>query len=237
MRKKITLLAATIWILSVSAHGLADRPPGNGAAVGKGGFMLNVIAYEKCPAGAFVDSNRHHIAVQANYAGNGADKTSKTNKIFLKSGDFSVADGNACDDGARFYLPVTDANCSNCGDPAIEPVFTEYEVYARVVGKPNSQATVTSCVEYFDTDTGELESLCSVGENNVYVGLRQTGGGKLQNKWDNVSAELLTVCIDTSGDSVCDERIGLFDSFGEDYWWSWDTSGRPHVQLVFVPVG
>jgi hypothetical protein len=40
------------------------------------------------------------------------------------------------------------------------------------------------------------------------------------------------VCVDTSGDGVCDERIGLFDSRGRDYWWSFDNSGRPHVQLV-----
>lgn len=64
----------------------------------------------------------------------------------------------------------------------------------------------------------------------------QTGGGKVENKWDNVSTQLLTVCVDTSGDGVCNERIGLFDSFGQDYWWNRDTSGRPHIQLVFVPV-
>lgn len=235
MKKEIRLLVLTCIGLSICSVGHADRPPGNGAAVGKGGFLLNVIAFDQCPAGDFMDSNRHMIAVQANYTGNGTDKSSKMNKIFLKAGDFSVADGNACDDGARFYLPV-EGNCSNCGDPAVEPTFTAYEVYARVVGKPGGQATVTSCLEYLNTETNELESLCSVGGGNVYVGLRQTGGGKMQNKWDNVSTELLTVCIDTDGNQTCDQRVGLFDAFGQDYWWNWDTSGRPHVQLVFVPV-
>ena len=217
--------------------GLADsRLPGNGAAVGKGGFMLNVIAYEKCPAGEFLDSNRHQIAVQADYTGTGTDRSSKTNKIFLKAGDFRVIDGNACDGGAEFYLPVQ-GNCPDCGDPMTEPEFTLYEVYARVVGKPGGSVAVTSCLEYFSTETEQLESLCSVGTDSVYVGLRETGGGKLQNKWYNVSKQLLTVCVDTSGDGICDERVGLFDVFGEDYWWSWDTSGRPHVQLVFVPAG
>ncbi len=53
-----------------------------------------------------------------------------------------------------------------------------------------------------------------------------------------MSAELLTVCVDTIDDdiTICDDRIGLFDSAGEDYWWNWDTEGRPHVQLVFFPV-
>lgn len=233
------LQVSTIAVLGLLTSGFAlagNRPPGNGAKVGNGGYLLNIIAFDQCPAGDFLDSNRHQIAVQADYTGNGTDKTSKTNKIFLKAGDFRVLDGNACDDGAQFYLPVDENNCSNCGDPSITPTFTEYEVYARVVGQPNSSVTVTSCVEFLNTDTNELESLCSVGADNIYVGLRQTGGGKLQNKWDNVSTQLLTVCVDTSGDGVCDERVGLFDSFGQDYWWNWDTSGRPHVQLVFVPV-
>lgn len=236
MQREIGLIAVTVLGLFSLSVGLAARPPGNGAAVGKNGYLLNVIAFDQCPAGDFLDSNRHQIAVQADYTGNGTDKSSKTNKIFLKAGDFRVADGNACDDGARFYLPLAD-NCSNCGDPSIDPVFTTYEVYARVVGKPGGEVTVTSCLEYFNTETNEYESLCSVGEDNIYVGVRETGGGKIQNKWDNVSSELLTVCIDTSGDGVCDQRVGLFDAFGEDYWWNWDTSGRPHVQLVFVPVG
>ncbi len=157
---------------------------GNGAKVGKDGYLLNVIAFDKCPGGDFVNSNRHQIAVQANYTGNGNDKTAKVNKIFLKEGDgFWVQDGNACDNGANFFLPITDANCSNCGDPALEPTFTEYEVNARLVGKPGGKVEVTSC-----------------------------------------------------GDGICDTRIGLFNSFGEDYWWNWNTQGRPHVTLVFVPV-
>ena len=203
--------------------------------------MLNVIAFDKCPNGDFVNSNRHQIAVQANYTGNGNDKTAKVNKIFLKEGDgFWVQDGNACDNGANFFLPITDANCSNCGDPALEPTFTEYEVNARLVGKPGGKVEVTSCVEVIMIDpiTGEetAESLCSVGADNIWVKTRIVGNGKVQSKWENVSKELLTVCVDTVDDGICDTRIGLFNSFGEDYWWNWNTQGRPHVQLVFVPV-
>ena len=85
-----------------------------------------------------------------------------------------------------------------------------------------------------------FESLCSVGTENIWVGTRTTGGGsgKTQNRWENVSAQLLTVCIDTAidVDLECDDRVGLFDAAGVDYWWNWDTQGRPHVQLVFFPV-
>lgn len=238
VRKARHLLTLCALVLAAAASAQSN---GNGAKVGSGGFMLNVIAFDNCPEGDFLNSNRHQIAVQASFTGNGTDKTAKVNKIFLKAGDdFWVQDGNACDDGANFYLPITELNCGADCDLAA-PTFTQYEVRARLVGQPGGGVEVTSCVEEsaddsIITDDNELsESLCSVG-SNVWVSTRQVGNGKEQNKFENVSAELLTVCIDLDGNSTCDERIGLFDPKGQDYWWNWDTSGRPHVQLVFVPV-
>ena len=228
--------------IAVVAGSASAQQGNNGAKVGKMGFILNVNAFARCPDGEFVDSNRHMIAVQADFTGVATDKASKVNKIFLRSdAEFSVKDGNACDQtGAYFHLPITSDNCIDCGDPSATPTFTAYEVRARVLGNPNSRVTVTSCTEMLMIDpiTGleTLTSLCSVGEENVWVGTRTVGSGKTQNRWENVSTELLTVCVDTSGDGVCDERIGLFDSRGEDYWWNWDTAGRPHVQLVFLPI-
>jgi hypothetical protein len=241
MRRLSTSLTIVMALTAAcAASGALAQSNGDGAQVGKWGYLVNVNAFDNCPAGDFLDSNRRQIAVQANYTGNAADKTTKINKIFLRSGtDFWVQDGNACDStGAYFYLPITAANCSNCGDPSVTPTFTEYEVRARILGKPHSSVTVTSCVEWL-VDGMTPETLCSVGSGNVWVGTRTTGGGKVQNSWDNVSTELLTVCIDTipdDGITACDTRVGLFDPRGQDYWWNWDTTGRPHVQLVFFPV-
>ncbi|MGD8746055.1 MAG: hypothetical protein PVI02_06880, partial [Gammaproteobacteria bacterium] len=220
MEKRITIAA----IAAILAAGVASAEPngnGNGAAVGKGGFLLNVHAYDQCPGGDFLDSNRRQIAVQNGAAGNGADKTVKINKIFLQPGeDFWVQDGNACDDGANFYLPITAENCSNCGieegDP-VDPTFTQYEVRARVLGQPGGSVNVTSCVEeaaddaIVVDDNTDSEILCSVGEGNIWVQTRTVGNGKEQNKWENVSTQLLTVCVDTDGDMACDDRLGLFD--------------------------
>ena len=227
MEKRITIAA----IAAILAAGVASAEPngnGNGAAVGKGGFLLNVHAYDQCPGGDFLDSNRRQIAVQNGAAGNGADKTVKINKIFLQPGeDFWVQDGNACDDGANFYLPITAENCSNCGieegDP-VDPTFTQYEVRARVLGQPGGSVNVTSCVEeaaddaIVVDDNTDSEILCSVGEGNIWVQTRTVGNGKEQNKWENVSTQLLTVCVDTDGDMACDDRLGLFDPAGEGYW-------------------
>ncbi len=97
-----------------------------------------------------------------------------------------------------------------------------------MLGKPAGAATIAGCVEMQQVDpVTQVETpaaLCSVGQNEIWVG---TG-----REWQNVSRQLLTVCVDTSGDAVCDQRVGLFDSRGRDYWWSLDNAGRPHVQLV-----
>ena len=244
---------------------------GNGLPDGsmKGSFHLQVIAFDNCPAGDFTDSNRHMIAVEADFGtidtsdpnpdnwttstqhGNDKNTLVKDNTIALASsgvgGDFWVEDGNACagrgSSGAKLWLPITPANCDdgfgNC--TVVDPSFTQYEVYVRLVGKPNSKIGVTTCAEEPDTVdvNGNVitdQILCST-ENVIKV--REAGGGKTP-KFDNVSAELLTICLDTFDDSnfdgSCDERYALFDPTLENYFWQWNTNGRPHAQLVFVPV-
>jgi hypothetical protein len=222
-------MALALAVLATSAGGQSLK--NNGARVGKDGVLLNVIAFERCPRGDFAGSNRRTIAVQADYAGIATDTASYVNKIFLRSGtEVRVQDGNACDaTGATLELPVDAANCRNCASTTLPaPTFRQYEVRARVLGKPAGTARITGCVDLREVDpltqAETPTSLCSVGQNDIFVG---TG-----REWDNVSRQLLTVCVDTSGDGVCDERIGLFDSRGRDYWWSFDNSGRPHVQLV-----
>jgi hypothetical protein len=238
MKKLLTLVALAVLAMPTAFAQVSNGS--NGARVGKSGFLLNVNAFAHCPSGDLTDSRRHQISVQADFTGIATDNTAKTNKIFLGSGPgFQVQDGNACDDtGAFIQLPITERNCRNCDSPSM--TFREYEVRARVVGKPGGRAAMTSCVEMLEIDPvtqAEIAtSLCSVGQDNIRVAARNTGGGRAQNQWENVSAELLTVCVDTSGDGVCDDRIGLFDSVGEGYWWTFDTAGRPHLQLVFLEV-
>lgn len=226
---KLWMVFALAVLATSAAH--AQSAKGNGARVGKTGYLLNVIAFEKCPGGDFAGSNRRTIAVEADYTGNAADRAANVNKIVVHSGaDVRVLDGNACDsNGATLQLPVDAANCRNCSSATLPaPTFRQYEVRARVVGKPAGAATITGCVEMPQIDpVTQAEtptSFCSVGQNEIWVG---TG-----REWQNVSRQLLTVCVDTNGDGVCDERVGLFDSRGRDYWWSVDNAGRPHVQLV-----
>jgi hypothetical protein len=247
MRSAILGSAALLTIL-FSGSAFA----GNGAATGRDGFMLNVIAYDRCPAGDFTDSNRHQIAVKADFQYGGADlkgnqggnRTStllKDNTIKLSSsgvdGGFQVLDGNACSKGgAELVIPITDANCG--GDCAIDsPEFIQYKVYVRLVGKPGTGIGVTSCALEPDDNDGTTDEYILCSTESV-VEMRNTGGDKLRFK--DYSKQLLTLCLDTDVDGnldgQCDDRVALFDSSLEYYFWQWNTKGRAHAQLVFKPV-
>ena len=206
-------------------------------------YNLQVIAYDKCPAGDFTESNRHQIAVKANYQVMSGDLASnqggvlksdllKQNTILLTpsdTGDFQVADGNACDpnDGAELILP--------------RDVSGKYRVYVRLVGAPGTGIGVTTCAEEldltdFDGDGIAEEILCST--KNV-IEFRQSGSGGKGLKFTDYTKELLTVCVDTftdgNFDGVCDVRLPLFDPQPTYYFWQWNTQGRAHAQLVFIP--
>lgn len=228
---------------------------GNGLPHGsmKGSFNLQIIAFDKCPSGDFTDSNRHMIAIKADFTSDvktGTGKQAfldsdvlKQNTIALAQGsDFQVTDGNACHgNGAAMTLPLTTANldCSATTDPSCpDPSFSEYRVYVRLVGKPGSKLDATACgAEVEDTafDANDtLEVLCSTEST---VDLSRTSGKNGRPKFRDFSKELLTVCLSVDTDSgTCVQRVGLFDALLDNYMWKLDTQGRAHAQVRFVPV-
>jgi hypothetical protein len=215
-------------------------------------YMLNVIAFDNCPAGDFTDSNRHMIAVKANFdpysdpsqpltgtqAGKLASELIRTNTIALKEGiDFQVLDGNACNKGGAelmlpanpYTCPVDDPNCLNT-----DPTFQEYRVFVRLVGKPKTGIGIATCATQTVTDpsTGLTEDIIACSTENV-VKVRMTGQNR--ERFEDVSKQLLTVCLDTDANGTCDIRYPLFASPLFDYFWQWNTSGKAHAQLVFIP--
>lgn len=138
----------------------------------------------------------------------------KTN-IYLSQGPFQVLDANGTDaNGASFQLPAPDPTSTGS---------TTYSVYVRALGKPGGKATATSCM----TDT--LGTYCSTEQ---MVTVRGTG----KSKFTNVSAALLTVCLDTDGNGTCDTRVPLFNDTTKSYLWDWDNQGLRLAQLRFYPV-
>lgn len=217
-------------------------------------YNLNIIGHEnQCPGDDLKGSNRHNIHVKLNYhpaaptQWTSAVDLDRTNRIFLTKDDpsdgldFQVLDGNACDgDGGRFLLPVNVNTCPdddpltpenealNCEDSD----FTTYQIYARALGSPKKfdfdgdgdvespQAVITTCAIEGD------QYICST-ENVVLI--REKG----KSLWQNVTKELTSLCLDLSGDGVCDTRVDLFEDPFDEFFWNYDNSGLRLAQLRF----
>lgn len=139
-------------------------------------------------------------------------------KIFLVPGPFDILDANGTDgNGATFQLP----------DPQIDDTeYTWYGVYIRPKGTPGGKATLTSC-KLVDT-----EELCST---ESYVLVRNTGKPQVE----NVSKELLTVCLDLDQiveANPCDVREFLFDDALAQYLWDVDNQGLRNAEVRFIEI-
>lgn len=135
-------------------------------------------------------------------------------RIDLTEGDFQVLDANCTQGNAAFQLPNPDPD----GDG-----ITAYSVYARALGKPGGRAQATSCA------TDGTDTWCST-ESVVLV--RESGRPTAI----NASKELLTVCMDLDGDTICDTRSSLFSDSLLDYMWEYDNQGLKVAQLRFYEV-
>ncbi len=138
-----------------------------------------------------------------------------TAKVNLSQGAFQVLDANGTDGTAAFQLPAPDAD----GDG-----ITSYSVFARALGKPNGSIKANTCAS--DVVSGEL--VCSL---ETLVQVRTKG----KSSFSNVSRELLSISADIDGDGDLD-RVPLFDSRLQDFFWNFDNQGLKLLQLRFVEV-
>jgi hypothetical protein len=183
-------------------------------------YSLEVIAFDNCPKGTFDGTNRRAIAVQADFSkiANNQDLNSltKVNSIFLTpstDGTFQVLDGNACDsDGALVQLPET--------------VSSTYELWVRLVGQPGSKIDVTTCA----TLQGSTTIICSTDN---FAKTRITGKG--EPSFTNATSKLLFITNPLLTGTTCGTSTEpLFAGCLDNFFWNWDTTGRPHAQLWFV---
>lgn len=184
---------------------LAQAAGGNGAPSGAH-YNLNIIGVPKDKSADFSGGNGHRIFV---------DLTGRT-KILLRQGDFDVLDANGTDGTASFQLPEPDA--TNDG-------ITDYSVFVRGLGKPGGSAMMRSC--YYDS---QLQTeYCSAG--NYIVDVTAHGNN---NKFQNVTNQLLYVWADIDGDGDVD-RTELFSDPLDEYYWYYDNAGLKLAQLRFYP--
>jgi hypothetical protein len=188
---------------------LSNGFPDNGKATL---YKMNLIGHPGSPSSDMLNDNGKRIFVRLN--GN--------TRILLSPGVFDILDADGTDGTASFQLPDPDPD----GDGV-----TWYGVYIRPKGKPGTSLRLTTCASGdFDNDpTTPDEELCSL-ETKLEV--RGTGKPRV----DNVSKELLTLCVDTDGDLKCDQRIFLFDDAAHDYLWSLDNFGLRNAEVRFLEI-
>ena len=184
---------------------IATAAGGNGAPSGAH-YNLNIIGVPKDKNPDFSGGNGRRIFV---------DLVGRT-KILLREGEFDVLDANGTDGTASFQLPEPDAT---------DDGITDYSVFVRGLGKPGGSSMMTSC--YFDQQT-QLE-FCSGGGYIVNV----TSHGN-NNKFQNVTNQLLYVWADIDGDGDVD-RTELFSDPLDEYYWYYDNNGLKLAQLRFYP--
>ncbi|OGM10860.1 hypothetical protein A2W13_00160 [Candidatus Woesebacteria bacterium RBG_16_36_11] len=136
-------------------------------------------------------------------------------QIKLSEGTYQVLDANCTDGSGTFQLPNPDP--TNTG-------VTTYSVWARALGKPGGKSSTTTCA----TDPTDQMLYCS-----IYSMVQVRNKGK--SSFTNVSKELLYVYADINGDGT-NERMPLFDSRLQDYYWQYDNQGLKMVQLRFYEI-
>jgi len=197
--------------IAVTKPQFANGFPNNGRGITL--YKMNLIGHPGSPTSDMLNDQGKRIFV----------KLSGNTRIMLSEGDdFDITDADGTDGTAGFTLPDPDPD---------DDGETWYGVYVRPKGKPNTSMNITTCATAdWDNDaTTPDEELCSL-ETKVLV--RGTGKPRV----DNVSKELLTACIDTDGDQVCDERVFLFDDRAENYLWSVDNYGLRNVEVRFLEI-
>src|SRR5436190_14136757 len=181
----------------------AQLAPRGNGAPSGSHYSLNIIGVARNKTASMTGDNGHRIFVPL--WGNP--------KIMLTEGpDFSVLDANGTDGEASFQLPNPDPD----GDGV-----TVYSVFARALGTPGGKSLTTTCA----IDPIDGTEVCSV----ITLTLERHKG---KSSFENVSKYLLYIYADVNGDGVLD-RVALFDSALQGYFWDYDNQGLKLAQLRF----
>jgi hypothetical protein len=214
--KRFVIALVAFAAASAFAAPAALAGTGNGFPSGPH-FNLNIHGVAN--GQGFNGNNQNDIFVPL--GSNGAPARCNINLVQSLTYDFQVLQPNCVNNPpASFELPAPCAIDPTSG--LCTSTTTIYSVYARALGKPGGQATVTPC--FTDPTTGT--TLCSTGN---YVAVRGTGKSKV----DNVTSQLLFI----SGQCVKGNTVTpIFADPNLSYLWQYDNQGLRLLQLRFYQV-
>jgi hypothetical protein len=203
----LTVILAVVFAVPAFAGG------GNGAPSGPH-YNLNIIGVPKNKTALMKDDGLTGQYGHAIFV-----KEDGQSKISLIQGPvFQVLDKNGTDgDGAAFQLPAPDPDGNGT---------TDYSVFARALGKPTGSAIVTTCgIDLIDPIDPNGDLICSIISLTLNAESRPA-------KFTNVSKYLLYIYADVDGDTDVD-RVPLFGTDLQDFFWNWDNNGLKLAQLRF----
>jgi len=234
--RKLGLILAVFLMTALYNITVVLAQTGNGAPNGPH-YNLNIIGVTNGKKAPLTGSDRHTIFVPlvSDPSTNDPDTlASDTAPILLTPGPFTVCDGNAFDKavdcngnvvnktGAVFQLPCNNLNSLNLVVPCTSSgpgSIASYQVWARVVGTPGGNGTITLCA--FDQTT--LTEVCNTDE----ILMRNK-----PNKFTDITKTLTTLVGATGPNSV----VGNFPLFADGFsgfLWDYDNNGNKVLQLRF----
>jgi hypothetical protein len=190
---------------------LAVATTGNGAPSGEH-YNLNIIAVSH-PKSGDLTGNGNVIFVNL-----GTKTTAVTTKILLEqsaaAGVFEVLDKDGTDGEAKFSLPAPGS----------------YTVWARALGKPYGEGTLTTCA----TDVAGAPAAGDICSALHEVFVRGTGKSSFRNVTSNLTTISLDPLLDAAAVTACGgTTVSLFDGCLEGYFWQYDNNGLKLLQLRF----
>jgi hypothetical protein len=196
-----------------SGPALAAASTGNGAPSGSH-YNLNIIGVSHVKSGDLTGGGN------VIFVGLGTKTAAVTTKILLEqsasAGVFAVLDKDGTDGEAKFSLPAPGG----------------YTVWARALGKPYGEGTLTTCATDV-TGAPAAGDICSA-LHEVFV--RGTGKSSLRNVTSNLTTISLDPVLDAAAVDACGgTTVTLFDGCLEGYFWQYDNNGLKLLQLRFYP--
>ena len=192
---------------------LATASTGNGAPSGEH-YNLNIIGVSHPKSGDLIGGGN------VIFVNLGTKTSAVTTKILLEqsasAGVFAVLDKDGTDGEAKFSLPAPGS----------------YTVWARALGKPYGEGTLTTCATDV-TGAPAPGDICSA-LHEVFV--RGTGKSSFRNVTSNLTTISLDPVLDAAAVDACGgTTVSLFDGCLEGYFWQYDNNGLKLLQLRFYP--